>query len=153
MLRSAKTNLLLTLTRWVKEASPFIALVQHFYTQYDVGPSMTESTLQKATDCGSFTVSYCTKHAPPRLPLCTWVYQYEPKFTTLDQRSPITHAILLYRKTCAMSTWPRHKNGRCSMSWMRVRQQNGKETLSIPWPWTSLQPALVREGVKKIWTF
>ena len=106
---------------------------------------MTESTLQQATDCGAFTLSYCTKRAPTCSPLCTWVYQYEPRFTTADQRSPITHAILLYRKTCAMSTWPRHKNGRCSMSWMRVRQQNGKETLSIPWPWTTLQPALVRK--------
>ena len=119
------------------------------FIQCEVGPSMTESILRQATDCGALTLSYCTKRAPTCSPLCTWVYQYKPIFTTVDQRSPITHAILLYRKTCAMSTWPRHKNGRCSMSWMRVRQQNGKETLSIPWPWTTLQPALVREGVKR----
>ena len=43
---------------------------------------MTESILQQATDCGAFTLSYCTKRAPtcsPDLTIWTKIYHCGPQ--------------------------------------------------------------------------
>ena len=70
------------------------------------------------------------------LSIWTKIYHFGPKITNHKCYTTVL-------QNMHIDNW--HTNGWRSMSWLRVRQQIGKETLSIPWPWTTLQPALVRK--------